>query len=67
MDSVIRVACEIANNPRYVPIRNMVVVAGAVAYAVALTMSDYYFIEMVRANVSTTTLLMYLAIERALS
>lgn len=30
------------------------------------TASDYYFIEMIRANVSTHTLLMFRAIERAL-
>lgn len=63
------VLVDLVHNPRYANLRAAICVVGSIAYGVldaALsTAADYYFIEMVHANVSTSTLLMFRALQRA--
>jgi len=61
---------ELFSNPRYAHLRTATVGMLAALYVVAMVMlqtaADYLFIEMVRANVSTPTLLLFRAVEHAL-
>jgi len=61
---------ELFVNPRYAPMRaaawGLLAVLYIVVMAMLQTAADYFFIEMVRANVSTSTLLLYRVVERAL-
>ena len=53
---------ELFSNPRYAPLLAALYI---VVMAMLQTAADYFFIEMVRANVSTPTLLLFRAVERA--
>lgn len=63
LDRTIHEIMDVLTDPRYGTVR---LVVGMAAMAVVNALADYYFIQLVRSGSSTSTLLVYRAIERLL-